>query len=99
MVLSQSSPCNTETLLWFDVEATTPTCVGFCMLVLTVAFAHCASQVVYSGPVCSAADHFSGLGHSPANASINIADYMLDTVIRSSGEEVGRLVEAFAGCR
>ena len=57
-----------------------------------------ASQVVYSGAVDSAADYFAGLGYSPSGPSINIADYMLDTVIQAPPEEATRMVIEFKGC-
>ena len=55
-------------------------------------------QVVFSGALSSAAEHFAGLGYSPSSPSVNIADYMLDTVIQAPPEEVTRMVIEFKGC-
>ena len=55
-------------------------------------------QVVYSGAVSSAADYFAGLGYRPSGPSVNIADYMLDTVIQAPPEEATRMVVEFRGC-
>ena len=57
------------------------------------------TQVVFSGPVSEAAAHFSSLGLQPPDASVSIADFMLDAVIRSSREEVNALVDQFMASR
>ena len=44
-------------------------------------------QVVYSGPTEVAAHYFSELGYVPP-AEVNIADYLLDLVIKSPADQV-----------
>ena len=46
----------------------------------------------------SAAEYFAGLGYRPSGPSVNIADYMLDTVIQAPPEEATRMVIEFKGC-
>ena len=53
------------------------------------------AQVVYSGAVFGAADYFKDLGYSPESPEVNIADYMLDVVIRSPPEDVDHMVTEF----
>ena len=59
---------------------------------------------VYSGPTRLAAAHFEGLGYSQRDegagdvgggSSLHIADYVLDLVIRSSHDEVDRMVQGY----
>ena len=52
-------------------------------------------QVVYSGAVEGAADFFQDLGYSPHSPEVNIADYMLDVVIRSPPDDVEHMVAQF----
>ena len=54
-------------------------------------------QVVYSGPLEQAAPYFSELGFAPDELRSNIADYMLDLVIRASDADVAAMVHRFAG--
>jgi hypothetical protein len=58
-----------------------------------------AAQVVYSGRVATATEFFATLGYQPRNSSVNIADYMLDTVIRARPDQLETMVETFARCR
>ena len=53
------------------------------------------AQLVYSGAVDAAADFFAELGYAPDSSAVNIADYMLDTVIRSPPAEVDHMVAHF----
>lgn len=39
-------------------------------------------QVVFCGEVTSAGAHFAALGYVPPDPSINVADFMLDLVIK-----------------
>ena len=55
-------------------------------------------QVVYSGAVSTASEYFADLGYRPSGPSVNIADYMLDTVIQAPPEEATRMVIEFKGC-
>lgn len=50
---------------------------------------------MYSGAVFGAADYFKDLGYSPESPEVNIADYMLDVVIRSPPEDVDHMVTEF----
>jgi ABC-type multidrug transport system ATPase subunit len=50
--------------------------------------------MVFSGPSHLAGAHFSSLGHPPP-AGVNVADYMLDTVLHATPDEVARLVDGF----
>lgn len=53
-------------------------------------------QVVYSGPLQEAAVYFKEVGFVPNELRSNIADYMLDSVIRASDDDVADMVERFA---
>ena len=55
-------------------------------------------QVVYSGPLDQAAPYFKEVGFVPDELRSNIADYMLDLVIRASDADVAAMVLRFAGC-
>ena len=50
--------------------------------------------MVFSGPSHLAGAHFSSLGHPPP-AGVNVADFMLDTVLHASPDEVATLVDGF----
>ena len=50
--------------------------------------------MVFSGPSHLADAHFGSLGHAPP-AGVNIADFMLDTVLHATPEEVARMVDGF----
>ena len=52
-------------------------------------------RTVFSGAADAAARHFAHLGHK-APHDVNIADFMLDTVIKADEGEVARLEAAFA---
>ena len=54
-------------------------------------------QVVYSGPLDQAAPYFKEVGFVPDELRSNIADYMLDLVIRASDTDVAGMVHRFAG--
>ncbi|KAL3154966.1 hypothetical protein ABBQ38_011494 [Trebouxia sp. C0009 RCD-2024] len=54
-------------------------------------------QVVYSGPLSQAAPYFKDVGFVPDELRSNIADYMLDLVIRASDADVAAMVLRFAG--
>ena len=54
-------------------------------------------QVVYSGPLDSAAPYFKEVGLVADELRSNIADYMLDLVIRAADADVATMVERFAG--
>ena len=54
-------------------------------------------QVVYSGPLDSAAPYFKEVGFVPDELRSNIADYMLDLVIRATDADVAGMVDRFAG--
>ncbi|KAL0042544.1 hypothetical protein WJX79_003095 [Trebouxia sp. C0005] len=54
-------------------------------------------QVVYSGPLDSAAPYFKDVGFVADELRSNIADYMLDLVIRAADADVAVMVERFAG--
>jgi ATP-binding cassette subfamily G (WHITE) protein 2 len=51
-------------------------------------------RTVFSGAASRAEAHFASLGH-PLPAGVNIADWMLDTVLRAAPEEADRMVAAF----
>jgi ATP-binding cassette subfamily G (WHITE) protein 2 len=53
-------------------------------------------SVVYSGPSAAAEGHFASLQYVPSKPeTVNVADYMLDTVLRSSDEDVRRMIADF----
>eukprot|EP00891_Asterochloris_glomerata_P009058 jgi/Astpho2/9058/e_gw1.00133.213.1_t len=54
-------------------------------------------QVVYSGPMAAAAAHFRQQGFQPDSLRSNIADFMLDLVIKSGDDQVSQLIHEFAG--
>ena len=54
-------------------------------------------QVVYSGPLDLAAPYFKEVGFVADQLRSNIADYMLDLVIRATDADVTALVHQFAG--
>lgn len=54
-------------------------------------------QVVYSGPLDQAAPYFKELDFVPDELRSNIADYMLDLVIRADDSDVAAMVQRFAG--
>lgn len=54
-------------------------------------------QAVYSGPLDQAAPYFKQAGCVPDELRSNIADYMLDLVIRASDADVDAMVLRFAG--
>ena len=54
------------------------------------------SQVVYSGPLDAAAAYFKEVGFEPDQLRSNVADYMLDSVIRASDDDVADMVERFS---
>ena len=56
----------------------------------------CWLQVVYSGPMLAAAGYFRQQGYQPDSLRSNIADFMLDLVIKSADEQVHQLVQEFA---
>ena len=57
-----------------------------------------AGSVVYSGPSASAQEHFASMAFvSRKPEGVNVADYMLDTVLRSSDDVVQRMIDNFAG--
>jgi ABC-type multidrug transport system ATPase subunit len=52
--------------------------------------------VVYSGPSAAAEGHFASMAYVPRKPdTVNVADYMLDTVLRSSDEDVRRMIDDF----
>lgn len=54
---------------------------------------------MYSGAVSGAAEFFEDLGYIPDDhPEVNIADYMLDVVIRSPQEDVEHMVAVFKRC-
>ena len=53
-------------------------------------------QVVYSGPLDDAAAYFKEVGFVPDQMRSNVADYMLDSVIRADDEDVADMVERFS---
>lgn len=53
---------------------------------------------MYSGAVSGAAEFFEDLGYIPDSPEVNIADYMLDVVIRSPPEDVDHMVAVFKRC-
>ena len=53
-------------------------------------------QVVYSGPMAEAAGYFSSMGLVPDSLRTNIADFMLDAVIKSSSEDVDAMLAQFS---
>ena len=53
--------------------------------------------MVYSGPLDEAGVYFKELGFVPDEVRSNIADYMLDLVIRADETQVAQMVERFAG--
>lgn len=55
-----------------------------------------ALQVVYSGPLDDAAAYFKEVGFVPDQMRSNVADYMLDSVIRADDEGVADMVERFS---
>lgn len=54
------------------------------------------SQVVYSGPLNDAAAYFKEVGFVPDQLRSNVADYMLDSVIRASDDDVADMVDRFS---
>ena len=58
---------------------------------------HCWYQVVYSGPLDQAGPYFKEVGFVPDEVRSNIADYMLDLVIRADNADVAAMVHRFAG--
>ena len=54
-------------------------------------------QVVYSGPLDQAGLYFKEVGFVPDELRSNIADYMLDLVIRANDTDVAAMVHRFAG--
>ena len=57
----------------------------------------CWVQVVFSGPMNDAGPFFKEVGFVPDQLRSNIADYMLDLVIRADHAEVASMVQRFAG--
>ena len=53
--------------------------------------------MVYSGPLDLAAPYFKQVGFVPDQLRSNIADYMLDLVIRANDADVAAMVHRFAG--
>lgn len=53
--------------------------------------------MVYSGPLDLAAPYFKEVGFVPDELRSNIADYMLDLVIRANDADVAAMVHRFAG--
>ena len=53
-------------------------------------------QVVYSGPLTDAELYFKDVGFVPDQLRSNIADYMLDSVIRADDDDVDGMIERFA---
>jgi len=52
--------------------------------------------VVYSGPSAAAEGHFASMAYvGVPDSSLHIADYMLDTVLRSSDEDVQHMIDDF----
>ena len=53
--------------------------------------------VVYCGPSDAAESHFASLPYviSPRETSVHIADYVLDVVLRSTDEDVRRMIDDF----
>ena len=54
------------------------------------------SQVVYSGPLNDAAAYFKEVGFVPDQLRSNVADYMLDSVIRANDDDVADMVDRFS---
>ncbi|GMH44385.1 hypothetical protein BSKO_12319 [Bryopsis sp. KO-2023] len=52
-------------------------------------------QVVYTGSGDMAANHLAWLGHERKDDSINVTDFMLDLIIKSSAFEVERVVSLY----
>ena len=53
-------------------------------------------RAVYSGASASAEAHFASLGYAPPRpAGVNVADYVLDVVLRASDGEAERMVNDF----
>ena len=54
-------------------------------------------RVVYTGPSADAEAHFASLEYVPRKPeSVDVADYVLDAVLRGSDEDVARMVADFA---
>ena len=53
--------------------------------------------MVYSGPLDAAGPYFKEVGFVPDDVRSNIADYMLDLVIRASQADVAQMVDRFTG--
>lgn len=51
---------------------------------------------MYSGPLTDAEPYFKQVGFVPDELRSNIADYMLDSVIRASDDDVDGMIERFA---
>ena len=55
-------------------------------------------RAVYSGPSAAAEAHFASLPYAPRRPDdVHVADYVLDTVLRSSEEDVARMTDDFDG--
>ena len=53
-------------------------------------------RAVYSGPSAAAEAHFASLPYAPRRPDdVHVADYVLDTVLRSSEEDVARMIDDF----
>ena len=52
---------------------------------------------MYSGPMVEAGPYFKEVGFVPDEMRSNIADYMLDLVIRADDADVAAMVHRFAG--
>ena len=54
--------------------------------------------VVYSGPSDRAEGHFASMSYAAApDKTLHIADFMLDTVLRASDEDVRRMIDDYKG--
>ena len=52
--------------------------------------------VIYSGPSATAESHFASMEYVPRKPEdVNVADFMLDTVLRASDEDVARMMEDY----